>query len=136
MIRDRLPRVNAWIGERGYGDGFRMGIGLNSGPIMSGNIGSERRLEYTTIGDTVNTASRLEGMTKGTPYPLFVADSTRALLDDPPSDLFFVADLELRGKSEKVKVWSLSSLAADDPAAPPRAEPGLVTEYGTAAGTP
>ena len=53
-----------------------MGIGLNSGPVMSGNVGSERRLEYTAIGDTTNTASRLEGMTKGTPHQLYVADST------------------------------------------------------------
>jgi adenylate cyclase len=116
MIRDRLPRVNSWIAEQGYGDGFRMGVGLNSGPIMSGNIGSERRLEYTTIGDTVNTASRIEGMTKGTPYPLFFADSTRGLLHEQPSDLVFVAELELRGRSEKVKVWSLSGLAVEQSA--------------------
>jgi adenylate cyclase len=127
MIRVRLPRVNAWIAEQGFGEGFRMGIGLNSGRIMSGNIGSERRLEYTTIGDTVNTASRLEGMTKGTPYPLFIADSTRTLLAEQPHDLVFVAELELKGRSEKVKAWSLSGLAAADPL--PSLEPGLVAQY-------
>ncbi len=57
-----------------------MGIGLNSGPVMSGHVGSERRLEYTALGDTTNTAARLEGMTKGTPYQLYVADSTRERL--------------------------------------------------------
>jgi len=61
----------------GVGDGFRMGVGLMSGEVMSGNVGSERRLEYTAIGDTTNTAARLEGMTKGTPYMVFVADTTR-----------------------------------------------------------
>ena len=55
-----------------------MGIGLNSGQVMSGHVGSERRLEYTALGDTTNTAARLEGMTKGTPYQLYVADSTRS----------------------------------------------------------
>ena len=54
-----------------------MGLGLNSGFVMSGNVGSERRLEYTAIGDTTNTAARLEGMTKGTPHMLFLADDTR-----------------------------------------------------------
>ncbi|HET7855063.1 MAG TPA: adenylate/guanylate cyclase domain-containing protein, partial [Gaiellaceae bacterium] len=45
MLTVRLPRVNAWLRERGMSDGFRMGIGLNSGTFMSGNVGSERRLE-------------------------------------------------------------------------------------------
>ena len=80
MLDVRLPRVQRVARRAGHGDGFRMGIGLNSGRVMSGNVGSERRLEYTAIGDTTNTASRLEGMTKGTPHPLFIADSTRELL--------------------------------------------------------
>ena len=46
-----------------------MGIGLNSGTVISGQVGSERRMEYTTVGDTTNTAARLEAMTKGTPPP-------------------------------------------------------------------
>ena len=55
-------------------------MGLNSGVIMAGNVGSERRLEYTVIGDTTNTASRLEAMTKDTPHMLLMSDSTRAML--------------------------------------------------------
>jgi len=126
ILLERLPRVNEWIREQGYGDGFRMGIGLNSGSIMSGNIGSERRMEYTTIGDTVNTASRLEGLTKGTPFPLFISETTRDLLRHEPEDLMYVAELEVRGRSEKVNVWSLKTLLA--PSAPPvqEAKPGVV----------
>ena len=52
-------------GPKASGDGIRMGIGLNSGPVMSGHVGSERRVEYTAVGDTTNTASRIEGLTKG-----------------------------------------------------------------------
>ena len=69
-----LPSFNEWMRDAGHGDGFRMGIGLNSGEVMSGQVGSARRLEYTTIGDTVNTGARLEGMTKGTEHQLFVSD--------------------------------------------------------------
>ena len=64
MLEVRLPRFNSWLADQGLGEPFEMGIGLNSGPFMSGNVGSARALEYTVHGDTVNTASRLEAMTK------------------------------------------------------------------------
>jgi adenylate cyclase len=124
IILDRLPRVNEWLKEQGYGEGFRMGIGLNSGPLMVGNIGSERRMEYTTIGDTVNTASRIEGLTKGTPFPLFIADSTRALLREEPDDLIDIGELDIRGRSEKVRLYSLGALVTRPAAVPaPSVEP-------------
>ena len=94
----RLEEFNAWIRERGHGDGFKMGIGLHSGPVMSGNVGSARRLEYAAIGDTTNTAARLEGMTKGTPYQLFVGEPTRDRLRHAPDELEFVSELEVRGR--------------------------------------
>jgi adenylate cyclase len=115
MICERLPRFNEWLHERGLGDGFRMGIGLNSGPFVSGNVGSERRLEYTAIGDVVNTASRIEGMTKGTRHMLLFANETCGLLRDG-HDLVFVDELEVRGKQSKVKLWSLEAVS-DPPAA-------------------
>jgi adenylate cyclase len=95
-----------------------MGIGLNSGSVMSGNVGSERRLEYTAIGDTTNTASRLEGMTKGTPHQLFVADSTREALIEPPPDLAFVDEFDVRGREARIKLWTLGERqqAHDGPA--------------------
>ncbi len=108
MLDVRLPRFNAWLREEGLGDGFRMGIGLNSGPVMSGNVGSERRVEYAAIGDTTNTASRVEGMTKGTPHMLFFTEATRELLLEPPDDVVFVADFEVRGRQAQVKIWSLA----------------------------
>ena len=118
MLAERLPRFNAFLREQHGGEGFRMGIGLNSGPFMSGNVGSERRLEYTAIGDTTNTASRLEGMTKGTPYMCFVADTTREALTGEAEDLVFVDEFEVRGRQAKVKLWALP-----DPDAPREEEP-------------
>ena len=107
MLDVRLPRFSAWLREKELSEGFRMGIGLNSGRVMSGNVGSERRVEYTAIGDTTNTAARLEGMTKGTPHQLFVADSTRSRLKEPPPDLVYVDEFEVRGRQARVKLWSL-----------------------------
>jgi adenylate cyclase len=113
MLWERLPAFNDWIRSEGLGDGFRMGIGLNSGSVMSGNVGSERRLEYTAIGDTTNTASRIESMTKGTPHQLFLADTTRTRLHDPPAELIDVGELEVRGRQAKVRLWSLPDVAPE-----------------------
>ena len=107
MLWERLPAFNEWIRAEGLGEGFRMGIGLNSGSVMSGNVGSERRLEYTAIGDTTNTASRLEGMTKGTDHQLFLSESTRSGLKEPVPDLVYAGEFEVRGRQAKIKLWSL-----------------------------
>jgi adenylate cyclase len=102
---DRLERFNAWIRDEGIAVRFKMGIGLNTGGVLSGNVGSARRLEYTAIGDTTNAAARLEAMTKGTPHQLFVADATYARLRRPPADFELLDELQLRGRREGVKVW-------------------------------
>jgi adenylate cyclase len=115
---ERLEEFNAWIRERGHGEGFKMGIGLHSGPVMSGNVGSARRLEYAAIGDTTNTAARLEGMTKDTPYQLFVGEPTYDRLRTPPEELEFVSELEVRGRAHGIRVWGLRETAA--PAELPR----------------
>jgi adenylate cyclase len=108
MIGPRLDHFNAWLAEQGHESGFAMGVGLNSGPVMAGNVGSEQRVEYTTIGDTTNTASRLEGMTKGSGHMLFVADTTRERMQDPPGSLILVGELEVRGRVEPVPVWTIA----------------------------
>jgi adenylate cyclase len=124
MLGPRLDRFNEYLREQGLGQGFRMGVGLNSGRVMSGNVGSERRLEYTAIGDTTNTAARLEGMTKGTPHMLFLADSTRAMLQSEPDDLIYVDELEVRGRQAKIKLWSLADRRPGEEAPPsPSPEP-------------
>ncbi len=107
MAFERLPRFNAWLGEQGLPSDFRMGIGLNSGPVMSGNVGSERRMEYTAVGDTTNTAARLEGMTKGSPFQLFVSDATRQALKRPAPALVEHGEVPVRGRVAPLQVWAV-----------------------------
>jgi adenylate cyclase len=108
MLRVRLPRFNEWLVGEGLGEGFAMGIGINSGTVMSGQVGSERRIEYTAIGDTTNTAARLEGMTKGSGHQLFVADSTKIALRDGEVELQIVGEREVRGRTHTITIWTLA----------------------------
>ena len=114
MAGERLARFNAWVASEGHGEAFTMGVGLNTGYVMSGNVGSARRLEYTAIGDTTNTAARLEGMTKGTPHQVFISESTRCCLTSEPEDLVEVGELDVRGRTQRLQVWALTGL--DKPA--------------------
>ena len=107
ILDERLPRFNEWFRARGFGEGFRIGIGINSGPFLAGNVGSERRLEYTAMGDTVNTASRLEALTKASGHSLFVAESTVEALTRSADGVVFVGEQEVRGRSDPVTVWTL-----------------------------
>ena len=103
-----------------------MGVGLNSGTVMAGNIGAENRVEYTALGDTTNTAARLEGMTKGSGYELFLARvHARTAGEDECPGLTNVGELEVRGRVKKVPVWTIdTSVEAPRPRVRMRTQPG------------
>jgi adenylate cyclase len=107
MIGPRLERFNAWLAEQGFGHSFEMGVGLNSGVVMAGNVGSSQRVEYTAIGDTTNTASRLEGMTKDSEAMLYISASTRERLRTPVRELEYVGEVSIRGRAGTLAVWTI-----------------------------
>jgi adenylate cyclase len=115
ILQQRLPGFNEWFSAAGFGTGFAMGIGINTGPFIAGNVGSEKRLEYTAMGDTINTAARLESATKDADYYLFLAESTREALTEPADDLVFVSELDIRGRVGTVRVWSLAAAERQQP---------------------
>jgi adenylate cyclase len=103
----RLATINATRVGRGD-QAIAIGIGIHTGKLVAGNIGSQRRLEYTHIGETVNTAARIEGMTKDLAVPLLISDTTHGCLES--SDLRFVSRGEqpVRGRSKPITVYALA----------------------------
>ena len=107
MLEVRLPAFNDWLGERGL-DSLRMGVGLNSGAVMSGTVGSERRLEYAAVGDTTNVAARIESMTRDRGGGLLLSAATYELLTPQEAHALEPAGVaELRGRSGAVELWTL-----------------------------
>jgi len=85
-----------------------MGIGVHTGPVIAGNLGVPgRRLEFTVIGDAVNTVSRLEGQTKGSGSPVIVSAETAALLSST-DNLRELAPVSLRGKAQSMRIFGLA----------------------------
>jgi adenylate cyclase len=106
MASGRLSDFNEWLRAEGISEGFHMGIGLNSGRVMSGTLGSERRIDYAVIGDTVNTGARIEQLTKETGHAILLSDQTRTNMTDATDGLVFVDEFEIRGKQSRIKLWT------------------------------
>ncbi len=90
-------------------DDLQIGIGLNSGTVVAGNVGGAGRLEFSVIGDAVNVAARVEAATRETGDTILLADRTQELLHDEHPELVQRTGVELKGKSESVALYAPKS---------------------------
>lgn len=87
-----------------YGVEVRLGLGVNSGTAIVGNIGSDKRMDYTVIGDVVNIAARLEAIAE--PNQVLVGEGTQALLGDA-FELRLLGSRQLTGRTQSTRVYEL-----------------------------
>lgn len=97
-------RLAAWNAARETP--LRHGIGIHSGPVIAGNIGSAERLSYTLVGDAVNLASRLQALTKDVGCDILISGDTRSRLDGEFA-LTRLPAVRVKGKSDEVEVFRL-----------------------------
>ncbi len=90
--------------EGGEHDNLRMGIGINSGDIVVGNMGSDLRFDYSCLGDNVNLGARLEGQSKTYRVDIVIGENTAAKVPDMP--LLELDLIRVKGKREAVRVFT------------------------------
>ncbi|MCW8956337.1 MAG: adenylate/guanylate cyclase domain-containing protein [Gammaproteobacteria bacterium] len=107
-----MPEINRRMKTRGYPE-IAIGIGINTAEVVLGNIGSERKLDYTVIGDGVNLASRLEGLTKQYGVPVIISEFTQQQIQDRvPCALLDM--VRVKGKQVPIRIYWPLVLPGDE----------------------
>ena len=104
MQREAAP-LEQKLSEK-YGQSVRFGIGINSGEVIIGNIGASFRMDYTAIGDTVNTAARLES--SANPGQILISRAAADLISGSGIALNPLGKIKVKGKNEEIEVFETS----------------------------
>lgn len=127
-MREELERLReeAARGDDPLPEGFGVGIGLNTGVMTVGNMGSEQIFDYTVIGDPVNLGSRVEGLTRVYGVEIVVTEFTREAATEDSEFVFRELDLvRVKGRQEPVKVHELMERRPEHVSLVKRFEAGL-----------
>ncbi len=109
-MQSTLAELNPQLVERGWPE-VRIGVGVNSGRMSVGNMGSSFRMSYTVMADAVNLASRLEGLTKQYGVGVLAGESTREIC---PDIVFMPVDrVRVKGKEQPVDIYEPLGVAAE-----------------------
>ncbi|MBL8328897.1 MAG: adenylate/guanylate cyclase domain-containing protein [Rubrivivax sp.] len=102
-MQGRLPAMNARFAARGW-PALSLGIGINSGTVIVGDLGSRHRRAYTVLGDAVNVAARLQGLTRRLGTAILIGEGSQRLL--PEGRCRWMSTQRLRGRTGLVKVYA------------------------------
>jgi adenylate cyclase len=105
-IIENIKQVNVKLKEEGL-PSIVIGMGINSGEAIIGNMGSENRFDYTAIGDAVNTAARLESATKEIGVDLLIGEQTEKFCGLYLKQL---KSIKVKGKSKELKIFTLEKI--------------------------
>lgn len=111
---DKMPTIREEVADRmpllqGKRAQIAIGIGLNTGDCVVGNMGSKARFDYSVLGDPVNTASRLEAQCKALGVPVVIGESTVAAASSA-SDVSEIGEVQLKGRAWPVRVFTLAAM--------------------------
>ena len=109
QMRAALDHINEDFAKRGLPE-VRTGIGLHYGQVVAGNMGHSERMEYTVIGDTVNVASRLEGMTKQLGCDIVISGELYEQVKDAV-DADPLEKIKVKGRAEELMVYRVNALS-------------------------